>query len=1002
MGSFFSAPYQEPVTIPIPTATSIPQEWELSDRAKGYVPANEDELCDVINEIGESGSGHVVVQAEGANHLDFIKEGSVPVCLSKLKGIQPNYRRTELKIGASATVENVIEYLNENDLFLPLSNCSSDTILDALSSQIPGYFDNSVAPLHACVSKLDVLTTSSGGSAKIESVTPGDESQNLSRVLDPLCEDYILISATFQVYPASKLSDLWLIRSVSPFDFEVLRNCAKSALLLKDQNVDLVVETARAYGGLPMICFTMCGRGGDIENPGHISQKCLRDMHSSDDLSSFKFPIRSADGPSASLIASSSSAVIGLRTPGKRVITASKSVDEGDLVCLKEMFEHASDCPRISLEFRAARDSARGDANRSSIEVSTRLLIPETLRRGKEEKARELFTNFFPEANETETPSRAEILENFNMLASRETQTSVRSALRDLAFGSNDSIEGFRGEIYWPNDAGYKEKATVYASSSYNARMSQPFLVAYPEDVNDIILAVRFAMSKGKKVVARSGGHQYCCLSSGDSSVVLLSMDRFSYVLGSSQDPSGNEHVLRVGVATPLTRLSSKMTDLKLSIPHGECPLVAVGGHTQTGGYGHTLRSFGLLVDYVRSFWIVLASGQYVCIYRPDVEVKKYQNNDEIFRAVLGGGPGSFGVVTEYTYEAVKDSDHTFSTGLGASYVYTKKRWHEMMHVVQEWSKNERNFPGDSDIMCTAMSLGWHNFWPGWMHDKGEIHKKPPSDTHYPRSGPVLAGPGPSESEETDRCLREGVLLLELLHGDNQNGGEKARTMPERKAARLDASTRFTNYHNRIIKNEDRLRERWSYRVLIDPKEEESHSLSYMCDSWVRNYGTTRGGREFVLPYEKRLNATFEPLSDEFVTKFIDIVHECILDTEHVRVVFQMTLGGGKHRNHEHRKFTALQRRDINIGIVFDVFYLNGHQDVARGYQNRMKRILEDTVTEKDSVRQIWGSFGNTNMREVSSYYYDNKEVYEALQGIKSDVDPTDVFHTAFTVQLPS
>lgn len=51
----------------------------------------------------------------------------------------------------------------------------------------------------------------------------------------------------------------------------------------------------------------------------------------------------------------------------------------------------------------------------------------------------------------------------------------------------------------------------------------------------------------------------------------------------------------------------------------------------------------------------------------------------------------------------------------------------------------------------------------------------------------------------------------------------------------------------------------------------------------------------------------------------------------------------------------------------------------------------------------MWGSFGDTNMakRKVMQMYYDNEEQYKVFQDFKAKVDPTDVFHTSFTIQLP-
>ena len=94
----------------------------------------------------------------------------------------------------------------------------------------------------------------------------------------------------------------------------------------------------------------------------------------------------------------------------------------------------------------------------------------------------------------------------------------------------------------------------------------------------------------------------------------------------------------------------------KLSLPHGVCPFVNVGGHGQTGGYGHFTRTFGLLIDYIQSFEIVLADGTHKKVTRPTVvNNQEDQDNLELFRGVMGGNAGSFGIVTKYFIKAIKD-----------------------------------------------------------------------------------------------------------------------------------------------------------------------------------------------------------------------------------------------------------------------------------------------------------------------------------------------------------
>jgi FAD/FMN-containing dehydrogenase len=56
----------------------------------------------------------------------------------------------------------------------------------------------------------------------------------------------------------------------------------------------------------------------------------------------------------------------------------------------------------------------------------------------------------------------------------------------------------------------------------------QPYYIAYPEDINDIKIMIDLARLLGKKIVARSGGHQYSGLSSGGDDTIVLSLDAFN------------------------------------------------------------------------------------------------------------------------------------------------------------------------------------------------------------------------------------------------------------------------------------------------------------------------------------------------------------------------------------------------------------------------------------------------------------------------------------------
>lgn len=148
-----------------------------------------------------------------------------------------------------------------------------------------------------------------------------------------------------------------------------------------------------------------------------------------------------------------------------------------------------------------------------------------------------------------------------------------------------------------PGSELYDEFAHPYAASSYPPSESTPFLVMIPKTAEAVAKAVATAAALKKKVVAQSGGHQYSAKSTGGQDTIVVVMKEFHKITFTA-----DKKMATVGVGTPLKQLSKTLSDNKLAVPHGECPYVNVGGHAQTGGFGHIMRSFGLFQDYIHSF----------------------------------------------------------------------------------------------------------------------------------------------------------------------------------------------------------------------------------------------------------------------------------------------------------------------------------------------------------------------------------------------------------------
>ena len=192
------------------------------------------------------------------------------------------------------------------------------------------------------------------------------------------------------------------------------------------------------------------------------------------------------------------------------------------------------------------------------------------------------------------------------------------------------------------------------ANTQYNALRSgeidvitrTPAMIALVSTPGQVANAVKCANQKGLKIVPRSGGHSYENFSSQNGQMVIDMAAMNSVTVNQEAGTA----VVNVGA-----RLGNFYTTIwnngNWQFNGGTCPSVGIGGFIAGGGYGMTSRKYGMAIDRVSSFRIVLAGGAAV-----SCSATLYPN---IYWAVLGGGSGSFGVVTDYTLRLFKEPTNT-------------------------------------------------------------------------------------------------------------------------------------------------------------------------------------------------------------------------------------------------------------------------------------------------------------------------------------------------------
>jgi FAD/FMN-containing dehydrogenase len=198
----------------------------------------------------------------------------------------------------------------------------------------------------------------------------------------------------------------------------------------------------------------------------------------------------------------------------------------------------------------------------------------------------------------------------------------------------NDLQSRIRGSVTSFGDAGYESaRAAVVWNQLVPAR--HPRLIVHVADENDVVQAVRFARANRMKIAVRGGGHSWVGFSLRDDSLLID--------LGSLNKVSIDQQARRA-VTQPAVRsrdFNRLLAAQGLAFPVGHCPTVPLSGFLLNGALGCNFNAWGPGCFSIEAVRAVTAEGS--------VLVASEKHCADLLWAVRGGGPGFFGVVTEFS-----------------------------------------------------------------------------------------------------------------------------------------------------------------------------------------------------------------------------------------------------------------------------------------------------------------------------------------------------------------
>ncbi|ORY01670.1 FAD binding domain-containing protein [Clohesyomyces aquaticus] len=160
------------------------------------------------------------------------------------------------------------------------------------------------------------------------------------------------------------------------------------------------------------------------------------------------------------------------------------------------------------------------------------------------------------------------------------------------------------------------------------------------KNVAQIQLTVNFARALNLRLVVKNTGHDYNGRSTGKDALSIWThnLKDIQYI-SDYRSATYSGPAMKVGAGVQGFELYDAADKLGVSAIAGICPSVGVvGGYMTGGGHSPLMQLYGMGADQAIALEVVTASGHFVTA-TPSI-------NSDLYWAMLGGGGGTFGIIT--------------------------------------------------------------------------------------------------------------------------------------------------------------------------------------------------------------------------------------------------------------------------------------------------------------------------------------------------------------------